>query len=131
MNFCAPMVFKRRLFTTHIGSLLLGASFNTIFAMCVTSLLLGASFDTKLLLQNFILDHYSYNTKDCTSQIPKTCYCALATIKQKNLQICIVTPLLEHIFVKRNVHKKGCSCCTFSSTITIIMEVQVNLSTRF
>ena len=33
-------------------------------------------------------------------------------------------------FCKGNVSKKGCDGCTFSSPITIIRGVQVNLSTR-
>ena len=35
---------------------------------------------------------------------------------------------LAYIFVKRDMDKKGCGHCTFSSTVTIIREVQVNLS---
>ena len=62
--------------------------------------------------------------------MPKMCYCRLKSIRR----ICkhaLITPLLPYIFVKRNVHKQGHGCCTFSSTITmIIREVQVNLSTR-
>ena len=64
-NCCVLTAVKRTLFPTHIASLLLGASFNMIFAMCLTSLLLGALFNTKLLLQNFILERYSYNTIKC------------------------------------------------------------------
>ena len=34
-NCCVPMVVKYILFTTHVVLLLLGALFNTIFAICV------------------------------------------------------------------------------------------------
>ena len=47
-NCCAPMVVKCILFATRGVSLLLGTSFNMIFAKCITSLLLGASFNMKL-----------------------------------------------------------------------------------
>ena len=46
------------------------------------------------------------------------------------MQYVLITPLLAYIFVKRNVCKMRCNGCTFSSIITIIWEVQVNLSTR-
>ena len=46
-NCCAYTAVKHT-FPTHIALLLLGALFNTIFAMHLTSLLLGASFNTKL-----------------------------------------------------------------------------------
>ena len=47
-NCYALMVVKHILCTTPIASLLLGTSFNTIFATHVTSLLSGASFNMKL-----------------------------------------------------------------------------------
>ena len=43
------VVVKCTLFTTHVASLMLGASFNTILAMHVTSLSLGASFNTEVV----------------------------------------------------------------------------------
>ena len=58
-NCCVPMVVKRTLFTMRIVSLLLGTSFNMIFATHIMSLLLGTSFNTKLYLHNFVLEHYS------------------------------------------------------------------------
>ena len=45
----APMVVKRMLFATCIASLLLVASFNTIFSMHAMSLLLGALFNTEVV----------------------------------------------------------------------------------
>ena len=65
----------------------------------------------------------------CASQMPKTHYCGL----QSSTRICkyaLITPLLVKNFVKRNLCKKRCGCCT-SSTITIIREIHVNLFTRF
>ena len=47
-NCCSPTAVKRTLMPTRVASLLLGASFDTLFAMRLTSLLLGASFNTKL-----------------------------------------------------------------------------------
>ena len=64
-NCCAPTAVKRTLMPTHVASLPLDASLNTLFAMRLMSLLLGASFNTKLQLQNFILEHYSYYTIKC------------------------------------------------------------------
>ena len=47
-NYCVPMVFKCTLFAMSVASLLLGASFNTIFVTHVTSsLLLGTLFNLK------------------------------------------------------------------------------------
>ena len=43
-NYCAPMVVKCTLFAMCIALLLLGTSFNMIFAKKVKPLLLGASF---------------------------------------------------------------------------------------
>ena len=47
-NWFVPIAVKWTLFPRRIASLLLGASFNTIFAMCIMSLLLGALFNKKL-----------------------------------------------------------------------------------
>ena len=47
-NCCVPNAVKCTLFPTHVLSLLLGALFNVILAMCLTLLLLGTSFNTKL-----------------------------------------------------------------------------------
>ena len=61
--------------------------------------------------------------------MPKTCYFGLKSSRR----ICkhaLITHLLAYIFVKRKVRKKGRDRCTFSSAITIITEVQINLSTR-
>ena len=44
---CVAMVVKHTFFTI-LASLQLGFSFNTIFSMHITSLLLGASFNKKL-----------------------------------------------------------------------------------
>ena len=44
-NCCAPKIDKCTVFTTHVASLLLDTSFNTIFTM-----------HTKLYLQNFIIE---------------------------------------------------------------------------
>ena len=30
----------------------------------------------------------------------------------------MIMPLLAYIFVKRNIRKKGCGCCAFSSAVT-------------
>ena len=57
-------------------------------------------------------------------------------VKQKSMQICInhapscKKPFLAYIFVKRIICKKGHGCCTYPPTITIIREIQVNISTR-
>ena len=56
----------------------------------------------------------------------KMCYPRLKS--SKKLQTCVDHPLLAYIFVKK-LHKKGHGCCAFSFTITIIMEIQENLST--
>ena len=45
---CVHIAVKHILFTMGAASLLLGASFNTIFATHLKSLLLDASFNTKL-----------------------------------------------------------------------------------
>ena len=47
-KFCVPMVVKHTLFTMRVASLLLGASFNIIFATRIMLLLLDASFKMKL-----------------------------------------------------------------------------------
>ena len=57
----------------------------------------------------------------------KTCYCGVKSSKRTR-KYALLTLLLAYVFVKRNVHKKGHGHCTFSSTIKIIREVQVNLS---
>ena len=62
---CAPIADKHTLFLMRVASLLLSASFNMTFATRIISLLLGALFNTKLLLQNFILEHYSYCIIKC------------------------------------------------------------------
>ena len=116
-------------YASNAVSLLLGTSFNTIYVKRVMSFLSGASSTqscsyTTLYLSNIV------NTRDCTLQIPKICYRGLQT----TTRICkyaLIIPLLAYIFVKRNICKKGCAEYTFSSTITIFREVQVNLSTRF
>ena len=60
--------------------------------------------------------------------MPKTCCCGLKSSEIIH-KYALITPLLAYIFVK-NIHKKRRGRCIFSSTITIIREVQVNLSTR-
>ena len=65
-NCCVPMVVVHMLFTTRIVSLLLGASFNTIFSMHVTSLLLGASSIQSCSYRTSYLSTIA-NTWDCTS----------------------------------------------------------------
>ena len=47
-NCSGPMVVKHTIFTMHVASLQLGASFNTIFFMHIMSLLLGTLFNMKL-----------------------------------------------------------------------------------
>ena len=47
-NCCAPIAVKHILFSMCVVSLLLGDSFNTVFATYVTSLLLVTLFDAKL-----------------------------------------------------------------------------------
>ena len=56
--------------------------------------------------------------------MPKMCYCGLKSSRRINKYV-LIKQLLAYIFAKRNVHKKGHDGCTFSSTITIIREVQV------
>ena len=71
-----PVVVKRTLFSTHVASLLLGAPLNTIFAMRATPLLLGTLAAQSCSYKTLYLSTIA-NTQDCTSQMPKTCYCGL------------------------------------------------------
>ena len=60
----------------------------------------------------------------------KTCYCRLKSSRRicKCASIMHLLEYVLYIFVKRKVCKEGHGHCTFSFTITIIREVQVNLS---
>ena len=49
-NCYSSITVNHILFPAHIVSLLLGASFNMVFATCITSLLLGASFNMKYIV---------------------------------------------------------------------------------
>ena len=65
----------------------------TLFPTCIASLLLGISFTIA-------------NTRDCTSQMPKMCYCGL----QSSRRICkyvLITPLLTHILFKETYIRRG------------------------
>ena len=42
--------------------------------------------------------------------MPKMCYCGLKP-RKRICKYALITPLLAHIFVKRNVRKKGRGCC--------------------
>ena len=106
------MVVKRTLFAT----LLLGASFNTIFSTRVA-----------LYQAPHSIPSYSYktlhlstipNTWDCTSQMPKMCYCGLKS-SRRICKYALIMSLLAYIFVKRSVCKKRCDGRTFSSTISL------------
>ena len=44
--------------------------------------------------------------------MPKMCYCGLKSGNGIH-KYALITSLLAYIFVKRNVHKKGCGCCAF------------------
>ena len=71
---CALIADKRTLFLMRVASLLLSASFSMTFVTCIISLLLGALFNTKLLLQNFILEHYSYCIIKCLKRVTVECF---------------------------------------------------------
>ena len=53
-----------------------------------------------------LLEYCSYNTRDCTSQMPKMCYCG-PKLSRIICKYVLITPLLAYIFVKRNIWKRG------------------------
>ena len=88
-NCCSPMVVKHTSFATPIVSLLLGVPRSTR----------SSSYRT-LYLSTIA------NTRDCTWQMPKTCYCGL----QSSRRICkyaLIMPLLAHIICTKKHTQEG------------------------